>query len=98
MATSEPAWHPAAIADTEAARDWYAARSPLAARGFLLALDDAVHAVIAAPTRWPEQPDGCRHFVFPSNYPFTLVYHATPVLYVIAVAHHRRKPNFWVVR
>jgi len=42
---SEPRWHPEAIADLESARDWYAVRSPFAARGFLLTLDEAVLAI-----------------------------------------------------
>ena len=95
MATAELWWHPDAILDAEAARDWYAERSPLAARGFLLVLDDAVSAVLEAPGRWPEKPDGCRHYVFPSRYPFTLIYRTASRLEVVAVAHQRRKPGFW---
>lgn len=53
MATSEPRWHPEAIGDAEGARNWYAERSPLAARAFLLALQEALVAVVDAPERWP---------------------------------------------
>ena len=49
MASNEPRWHPDAIKDAETARNWYAERSPFAARGFLLALDAAVDAVVEAP-------------------------------------------------
>jgi len=38
----------------EAARDWYAARTPLAARGYLRELEAAVHGVAEAPPRWPQ--------------------------------------------
>ena len=51
MAWNEPRWHPAAVQDAEEARNWYAERSPFAARGFLLALDDAVRAILLAPER-----------------------------------------------
>jgi hypothetical protein len=39
VALSEPRWHPEAILDAEFACNWYAERSPFAARGFLLALE-----------------------------------------------------------
>jgi hypothetical protein len=40
VASNELIWHPEAIVDAEDARSWYADRSPFAARGFLLALED----------------------------------------------------------
>ena len=98
MATSELQWHPDAILDADVARDWYAERSPLAARGCLLALNDAVVAVVRAPDQCPEKDDGCRHHIFISRYPYTLVYRTAPNFQVVAVAHHRRRPGFWVGR
>lgn len=95
MATSEPRWHPKAIADVEAARDWYAERSPLAARGFLLALEEAVAVVAAAPERWPVGKHGCRRYVFPTGYPYTLVYRIATDIEIIAVAHQKRRPGYW---
>lgn len=65
VALSELRWHPEAIRDAESARNWYAERSPFAARGFLLALEDAVRAVLDAPERWPLRTHGCRHYSFP---------------------------------
>ncbi len=63
MALNEPQWHPEAILDAEFARNWYAERSPFAARGFLLAVDDAVNAVMQAPGRWPVRTHGCQQAV-----------------------------------
>ena len=98
MASSEPRWHPAALEDAIAARDWYAERSPFAARGFLLALDAAITAVMEAPERWPERIHGCRQHLFPSRYPFWLVYRLSPDVEIVAVAHQRRKPEYWLGR
>jgi plasmid stabilization system protein ParE len=95
---SEPQWHPDAILDAELARNWYAERSPFAARGFLLALDAAVSAVANAPNRWPERSHGCRHYPFSSRYPFSLVYRVGAGIEFVAVAHHRRHPDYWSVR
>jgi toxin ParE1/3/4 len=98
VATSEPRWHPEAIRDAESARNWYAARSPFAARGFLLALDAAVNAVVEAPHRWPQRSHGCRQYFFSSNYPFSLVYRLSAGVEIVAVAHHRRRPTYWAGR
>ena len=99
MDLNELRWHPEAVRDAEAARDWYAERSPFAARGFLLAMDTAVAAVMETPGRWPTRSHGCRQYFFTSRYPFSLVYRVSNgAVEVIAVAHHRRKPEYWVGR
>ena len=95
MASNEPRWHQEAVLDAEEARNWYAERSPFAARGFLLALDDAVQAVLRAPALWPLGSHGCRRYVFPTRYPYALIYRLTPDVEVVAVAHARRKPDYW---
>jgi plasmid stabilization system protein ParE len=95
VASIEPQWHPEAVSDAEAARDWYVERSPFAARGFLLALGAAVTSVIESPERWPERLSGCRQCPFKSSYPFWLVYRMRPEIEIVAVAHQRRRPEYW---
>lgn len=95
MASNEIEWHPGAIVEAEQARDWYAARSPFAARGFLLELQAAVRAVSEAPGRWPKYLHGTRRFLFLHRYPFSLVYLEGPPVQVVAVAHERRRPGYW---
>ena len=98
MASNEPRWHPAAVLDAEEARNWYAERSPFAARGFLLALDDAVRAIMLAPEMAPLESYGCRRYLLPNRYPYTLIYRLTPDIEVVAVAHQRRRPEYWQQR
>ncbi len=95
MASNELLWHPEALVEAEDARDWYALRSPLAARGFLLALNHAIEEVLAGPEVWPQDQYGCRRFVFSRRYPFTLVYRVSESVQVVAVAHQKRRPDFW---
>ena len=95
MASSELIWHPAALTDAEEARNWYAQRSARAARGFLLALEQGVATILEAPERWSESRYGCRRFVFPNQYPYTLVYRLTPGVEIVAVAHQKRRPDYW---
>ena len=98
MASNEPRWHPEAVLDAEEARDWYASRSPFAARGFLLALDDPVRAILLAPERGPLESHGCRRYLLPNRYPYALIYRLTPGVEVVAVAHQRRRPEYWQYR
>jgi len=98
VASSEPLWLEAALVDAEEARNWYAERSPLAARGFLLELQAAVVAVAEAPERWPIYRHGCRRYVFPHKYPYALVYRYGPPVQIVALAHGKRRPGFWAKR
>lgn len=98
MDSNEPRWHPEAVIEAEGARDWYAERSPLAARGFLLALEEAVQAATRNPQRWQRGEHGCRFYVFPNQYPFTLVYRLAPDAEIVAVAHQKRRPDYWADR
>lgn len=97
MVSNEPRWHPGAIDDAFEARDWYSRRSPLAGRGFLLALDAAVTAVTASPKTYQDEKYGCRKYVFPNQYPYTLVYRllAEQVVEIVAVANQLRRPEYW---
>ena len=95
MTSTEPTWHPGALADAERARNWYAERSPSAAHGFLLALSKAVTAIAEAPERWPKHRYGCRRYVFPNQYPYTLIYRLSPRFEIVAVAHQPRHPDYW---
>jgi plasmid stabilization system protein ParE len=92
---SEVRWHPDAVLDAESARDWYTEQSPFAARGFLLALEAALQSVTESPLAAAEKLHGCRHYVFPSRYPFTLVYRIGDAIEVVAVAHQKRRPGYW---
>ncbi|MBW3671768.1 MAG: type II toxin-antitoxin system RelE/ParE family toxin [Acidobacteria bacterium] len=97
MASNEPRWHPEAIDDALEARDWCSRRSPLAARGFLLALEVAVDSVTASPETYQEANRGCRKYVFPNQYPYTLVYRllSPQVVEIVAVANQLRQPEYW---
>lgn len=52
-------------------------------------------AILEAPERWSKPRYGCRRFVFPNQYPYTLVDRLTPAVEIVAVAHQRRRPDYW---
>ena len=88
-------FHPAAAAEVEAAVQWYAARSPIAADAFVAEVNTCMERVREAPERWPRYVHGTRRYLFP-HFPFSLVYRVRHgEIEIVAVAHHRRRPGYW---
>ena len=88
-------FHPAAAAEVEAAVQWYAERSPIAADAFVAEVNTCVERVREAPERWPRYVHGTRRYLFP-HFPFSLVYRVRHgEIEIVAVAHHRRRPGYW---
>src|SRR5262245_61835417 len=89
---------PGAIADGRDAHDWYFDRDAGAAKGFEHELDAAIEAIADAPDRWPQWLHGTRRYLF-RRYPFFVVYkvHDTAI-WVVAIAHAKRRPDYWRTR
>ena len=91
-------FHPDALEEAEAARNWYAERSLVASRSFVSELVHAVHQVVESPEMWPSCGVGTRRYVFP-RFPFSLVYRVLErKIQIVAVAHSKRKPRYWESR
>lgn len=91
-------FHPQAAGEVEAARQWYAERSPLAARAFIAEIELAMERVQEAPQRWLRYGKGARRYIMP-RFPFSVIYRMKgEMIEVVAVAHHRRKPGYWKAR
>jgi toxin ParE1/3/4 len=87
--------HKNAAADYQVAFDWYFDRSPLAAQKFDEELGYALQRIAENPQRWPMNILGTRKF-FLRHFPFAVVYRELPsVIQILAVAHGRRKPDYW---
>jgi plasmid stabilization system protein ParE len=90
--------HPLAADEIEAARRWYSERNSEAATAFLADIDAAMLAVREAPHRWPRVHVKYRRYIMRS-FPFSVVYFTIATsIGVIAVAHHRRRPGYWLAR
>jgi len=88
-------FHPAALAELRKSADFYAVRSPQAAQQFALAMDQALQAVLADPQRYvrvSRRERGCRVEKFPFQIIFRVV---GDVIFVVAVAHAKRRPGYW---
>lgn len=91
-------FHPEAAEEAEAAAEWYRARSIEAAAGFVAELSYAIERIEELPGTWPSYVADTRRFVF-RVYPFNVVYRILDdEIQIVAVAHARRKPGYWIER
>lgn len=90
--------HPEAIDDARNARAWYADQNPKLADDFFVELERALSLVAESPESWPPYEAGARRFMM-RRFPYFLVYRLMPgELQVIAIAHARRRPRYWLDR
>jgi plasmid stabilization system protein ParE len=90
--------HPQAVAEARTALGWYRSRSDRAAEAFVQELDHAVERISEAPHRWPRFAAGTRRFLL-HRFPFFVVYREVESgIQIVAVAHARRRPGFWLRR
>ena len=90
--------HPAAAAEVEVAMQWYAERSPQAARAFAAEVIICIRRVKETPARWPRYVFDTHRYLFP-HFPFSLVYRFDEnEIRIIAIPHHRRRPGYWMGR
>ncbi len=93
-------FHPAALAEYQAAIDWYAERSLVAAAALGVLVERGIHEVrqhpLASPT-WPGFEDIRRRTL--RGYPYSIVYLVEPAeIVILGVAHHKRRPGYWLQR
>jgi plasmid stabilization system protein ParE len=86
-----------ADADNELAeaREWYAARSEVAAQAFALEIDQAISQISEAPLRYPVGLRSERRFVL-DRFPYTILFRVKDDhVFVTAIAHQSRRPGYW---
>ncbi|HEX6084132.1 MAG TPA: type II toxin-antitoxin system RelE/ParE family toxin [Thermoanaerobaculia bacterium] len=87
--------HPEAEQELAEAREWYAVRSEVAAQAFSLEISRAIERIIEAPRRYPLGRRGERRFVL-DRFPYTILYRVREEdIFITAVAHHSRRPDYW---
>ena len=86
---------PGARRDIREAEEWYWRSSPEASDGFLVEVGRAFSLIKDAPDRWPLFRRGARRFIL-ERYPFSVVYRLDGfTVWVLAVAHAKRRPEYW---
>ena len=91
-------FHPAAEAELTAATDWYLARSSTAAAEFVREIEHAIQRIAESPLRYPITRYGRRRFVL-LKFPYDVVYRMVERrIEILALAHHSRRPGYWIAR
>jgi toxin ParE1/3/4 len=90
--------HPLAADEAEGAERWYRERNETAASRFRRELDRAVGFIADRPEAAPPYVGNTRRFLL-RRFPFFVVYRVySGHVQVIAVAHARRRPHYWLER
>ena len=98
MSSRQIELHPEAVAEAQAALQWYRERSALASDAFIAELDRAVRKIAENPKMYHPYVRGTRRYLL-QRFPFYLVYREVAArIEIIAVAHGRRKPGYWKKR
>lgn len=88
-------FHPLAETDFAEGVEFYAKRSRRLAAGFADAVDDALAFVRSRPEAGTPLRGGLRSWLL-RRFPYRLIYREEPDrIYILAVAHHRRRPEYW---
>ena len=91
-------FHPEADEEFAAAVAWYAGAAPELGDRFYAAMRQLTAEIEADPQLHHPWRHGTRRH-FNQTFPYALIYAERPTyLWVVAVAHFKRKPDYWVSR
>jgi len=92
-------YHPEAIAEYRAAVAWYRERSPDAARRLRDAVNAGLRSIRERPLAWPVWRGGPARRRVLQEVPCSLIFGVdTDEVVIFAVAHHSRRPDYWIDR
>lgn len=86
--------HAEATLDLRLAARWYEQQRRGLGAEFVLAVDDAITTIVAAPQRSAIFA-GERRYIL-RRFPFSVIYRVVDErIQIVAVAHHSRRPAYW---
>ncbi len=92
-------YHPAAESEHLESVAYFESKRPGLGSLYFADFEETMEIICASPLRYPigMQPDVRR--VQLKKFPFTVLYRQTSTaIQVLAVAHHRRRPQYWLGR
>lgn len=88
-------FHPEAESEYVHALSWYSDRSRVAGARFEVAFQQALNKIAESPATWPIYLGELRRYNL-RRFPYSIFYRAErDQIFVLAVAHGRRKPSYW---
>jgi hypothetical protein len=92
-------YHPAAEAEHLETVAYYESKRPGLGASYLAEFENLMTDICKSPYRYPidQKPDIRRRGM--KKFPFTVLYRSnTDSVQILAVAHHRRRPAYWLGR
>ncbi len=90
-----PEFHPEASAEFTAAVEWYEGERPGLGAAFAAAVQQTVHQAAETPLAGAPVGAALRRVLVPA-FPYAVWYAVEPTrLWIVAVAHFRRRPGYW---
>jgi len=78
--------------------EFYEAQTPGLGKRFIEEFNKGIVRIRQHPESWPRIRDNIRKCIL-NKFPYTIFYAVEPKLVIItAVAHQRRKPDYWIDR
>ena len=95
MAAPKVVFHPGASEDYAAAFAWYYSRGIALASDFEREIERGIRLISQSPLRWARFDEQRRRLIV-RKFPYSIIYepYGDEVL-VLAVAHGKRRPNYW---
>jgi len=88
-------WHPEAVAEADAAADFYHNKQRELARRFINNLDEALDRIAIKPGIYREVAADIRKIKL-KTFPYAVIYRINDEkIEIIAVMHIRRRPGYW---
>ena len=95
---SEIIFHPAVALEVKASYHWYQDQLQGLGDDFLTELESAYEAIAELPETWPRLQRDFRRFLL-GKFPYSVIYRLKDrAVFVVAVMHNSRKPDYWKVR
>ena len=92
-------FHPAAEAEHLAEVAFYESRRAGLGARYLASFSATMERVCGDPKRFPIECEPNLRRAPLRGFPFTIIYRENGgVVHVLAIAHHRRRPNYWAAR
>jgi plasmid stabilization system protein ParE len=88
-------FHPEAETEFLAAIDWYEERSAGLGADFAAEIHAAIQRAVSMPLAWPSLGGDLRR-VLAHRFPYGILYSPSGTsIYILAVMHLRREPDYW---
>ena len=91
-------FHPDVFSEVKEAYDWYENQAYGLGDDFMSELEAAFQTVSELPGTWPMFKSDYRRFLL-SKFPYSVIYRDNlETIFVVAVMHNSRKPDYWKTR